>query len=385
MLFHPSFFLTDLIGFMNYSYIILDDDTKSILKIQSVMEGFSNFTLLATATHYDDALNKVLEYQPDFIFLEINPISSTSNLSLLFINELHRFLKKVPQVIAISHDTSKAFDALKYNVLDFLIKPFAVSDVRKALLRFEKTNDIPVIRLNPQPRKIQETPTNDFEKQEVFPKVIPNTELSLPTLTIQTQPIQEEWLIQLKNEISGLKEAIVKLGVSKKEIIDTDLIVRQLSDVILEHLPKEAQSIELDPILAEIKSLSENTIRTATPKEEVERNLICIKSYGDYRFLELDEIAFLKADNNSTDITMKNGEVVIAFKTLKYFEENLPINFFRIHNSYIVNKNYVARVHTGNTVCYIKNTKTQLPFSKSYKENVEHIIAQLAGTDFKDI
>ena len=349
------------------------------------MEGFSNFTLLGSATQYDDALNLVLEHQPDFIFLEINPISSTSGLSLLFINELHRYLKKIPQVIAISHDASKAFDALKFDVLDFLLKPFTVSEVRKAVLRFEKTNDIPVIRLNPKPRILQETPSNILEDKENLPQERSNSSLLLNSLPIQTQPNQEEWLVQLKNEISGLKEAFLELGSAKKETLDTEIIVKQLSEVLLEQLPKESKTIELEPILAEIKSLSELPIRAIVPKEEVERNLICIKSYGDYRFLELDEIAFLKADNNSTDITMKNGEVIIAFKTLKYFEENLPENFFRIHNSYIVNKNFVSRVHTGNTVCYIKNSKTQLPFSKGYKEKVEQLIVQLAGTNFKDI
>lgn len=351
------------------------------------MDSFSNFTLLATATQYEDALDKVLEHQPDFIFLEINPISPTSNLSLLFINELHRYLKKVPQVIAISHDSSKAFDALKYNVLDFLIKPFTDSDVRKALMRFEKINDVPVIRLNPKPRILQEPTSKDKEDTDiVLSEIVAETD-SLQTLSVQLNPIQvqEEWLLQLKNEIAGLKDAVLELGLSKKEGIDSETIANQLSTILLEQLPKQSNVFELEPILAEIKAQLKNPNQSIFTKEEVVRNLICIKSYGDYRFLELDEIAFLKADNNSTDITMRNGEAVTAFKTLKYFEENLPENFFRIHNSYIVNKNYVSRVHTGNTVCYIKNSKTQLPFSKSYKENVEQIISLLAGADFKDI
>jgi DNA-binding LytR/AlgR family response regulator len=363
---------------MKYSYIILDDDTKSILKIQSVMESFSNFTLLGSATQYDDALNLVLEYQPDFVFLEINPISTSSNLSLLLINELHRYLKKTPKIIAISHDSSKAFEAVKYDVLDFLIKPFAISEVRKALLRFEKTIDIPVIRLNPEPRKLQEFKNSEPEEAFLKEKEISNQPISDTSLN-------DELFSLLRNEIAGLKEALLEMANSQKSEVNTELIVNQLVKTIEEHLPQDKITVDLEPLLSEIKMISKDSSLNSKVKEEVSRNLICIKSYGDYRFLELDEIAFLKADNNSTDITMNNGEVIIAFKTLKYFEENLPNYFFRIHNSYIVNKNYVSRVHTGNTVCYIKNTKTQLPFSKSYKENVELIIAQLAGSEFKDI
>lgn len=370
---------------MMHSYLILDDDSKSILKIQSVMEGFSNFQLMATATNYEDGLNAILEYQPDFVFLEINPLSSSSNLSLLIINELHRFLKKIPKIIAISHDTSKAFEAVKYDVLDFLVKPFAEADVRKALLRFEKNNDIPVIRLNPEPRKI-----TDFKIVEPKPHVQEEDNLARELISIQPKAVQvtsvnEGLITLLRTELSGLKEAILEMANHQKPTFDSEAITSQIIATIEESLPKENTTVDLEPILSEIKNITFDSPKTIVANDEVHRNLICIKSYGDYRFLELDEIAFLKADNNSTDITLNNGEVITAFKTLKYFEENLPSYFFRIHNSYIVNKNYVSRIHTGNTVCYIKNSKTQLPFSKSYKDNVEQIIAQLAGSEFKDI
>jgi DNA-binding LytR/AlgR family response regulator len=57
----------------------------------------------------------------------------------------------------------------------------------------------------------------------------------------------------------------------------------------------------------------------------------------------------------------------------------------RIHNSYIVNVDYVSRIHTGNSVCYIKNTTTKLPFSKSYKENIDGIIAAITNGNYLEI
>lgn len=90
--------------------------------------------------------------------------------------------------------------------------------------------------------------------------------------------------------------------------------------------------------------------------------ILCIKSYGDYRYIDARDICYLQADNNSTDIHLNSGEMVTAFKTLKHFESALSYPFIRIHNSYIVNCNYISRIHTGNAVCYIKNTTTKLPF-----------------------
>ena len=123
---------------MQNSYIILDDDAKSVLKIQSVMDHFSNFTFIAAANSYDEGLNLILKHRPQFVFLEINPHNKSSKLSLLLINELHRYLKIVPKIIAISHDTALAYDALKYDVADFLIKPLSEAELQKTFLRIEK-------------------------------------------------------------------------------------------------------------------------------------------------------------------------------------------------------------------------------------------------------
>ena len=113
--------------------------------------------------------------------------------------------------------------------------------------------------------------------------------------------------------------------------------------------------------------------------------VICVKSYGDYRFINASDICYLQADNNSTDIHLNNGEMITAFKTLKHFETVLSSPFVRIHNSYIVNIDYVSRIHTGNAVCYIKNTTTKLPFSKSYKENVDAILTSITKGNYLEI
>jgi hypothetical protein len=48
--------------------------------------------------------------------------------------------------------------------------------------------------------------------------------------------------------------------------------------------------------------------------------VLCIKSYGDHRYIDARDICYLQADNNSTDIHLNGGEMITAFKTLKHFE-----------------------------------------------------------------
>ncbi len=101
---------------------------------------------------------------------------------------------------------------------------------------------------------------------------------------------------------------------------------------------------------------------------------ICLQSYKDYRYINTDEILFLKADNNTTDFYISSGDIVSAYKTLKVFENTLPENFVRIHKSYIVNKKYVSRINYGKYKCFLtNNTVYQLPFTKTYISNIDNI------------
>lgn len=167
---------------------------------------------------------------------------------------------------------------------------------------------------------------------------------------------------------------------------------------VFDYVLKPAQSIDLlKAILKLEKTIPEmntveirNEIISPLPLmqklQNIEKPLIlCIKSYGDYRYIDAADICYLQADNNSTDIYLSSGEMITAFKTLKHFEAILSHPFVRIHNSYIINKNYIARIHNGNSVCYIKNSIKKIPFSKTYKSNVDLIIADFSIGNYLEV
>jgi len=104
-----------------------------------------------------------------------------------------------------------------------------------------------------------------------------------------------------------------------------------------------------------------------------DQSTLCLKSYGDYKFVDANEILFLKADNNTTDFVCANGTTISAFKSLKYFQDTLPSHFVRVHNSYIVNSRYIARIHFGKSLCMMIHCDFSVPFSKSYRDQVEKL------------
>ena len=100
---------------------------------------------------------------------------------------------------------------------------------------------------------------------------------------------------------------------------------------------------------------------------------ICLKSFTEYRFLLVDDIVYLKADNNTTDFYLKDGTMVTSYKTLKTFETDLPKIFTRIHKSYMINIKYITKIHFSKFQCSLKYTKNLVPFSKSLKSKMVEI------------
>jgi DNA-binding LytR/AlgR family response regulator len=227
-------------------------------------------------------------------------------------------------------------------------------------------------------------------------KVIPKIIITTTKKDLAFDAIQYEvadYFIKPVQRIDLIK-SILKL----KKSTDDDSVFMVQKPVFSESQEltiEQPQSSSQDAIEEEIQVLDETQELLETqipetfvqqPNPNIEQPLIlCIKSYGDYRYIDANDICYFQADNNSTDIHLNNGEMVTAFKTLKHFEGVLPYPFARIHNSYIVNRNYISRIHTGNAVCYIKNTTTKLPFSKSYKENVDLIISEFANGNYLEI
>ncbi|HWD87204.1 MAG TPA: LytTR family DNA-binding domain-containing protein [Mucilaginibacter sp.] len=65
-------------------------------------------------------------------------------------------------------------------------------------------------------------------------------------------------------------------------------------------------------------------------------------------FLSVDDIVRCEANVNYTTIFLKDKQQVMVAKTLKDFDEMLDdYQFFRIHNSHLINLNYVRSYHKG--------------------------------------
>lgn len=96
---------------------------------------------------------------------------------------------------------------------------------------------------------------------------------------------------------------------------------------------------------------------------------IAIPTAEGLQFLKVDDIIYLEANVNYTHIFTTGGrQKYVVSKTLKDFEDMLPAEtFLRIHNSYVINKNYAEKYIRGEGGQVVLTNGTVLDVAKRKK------------------
>jgi two-component system LytT family response regulator len=84
---------------------------------------------------------------------------------------------------------------------------------------------------------------------------------------------------------------------------------------------------------------------------------LAVPSGNTYRFIELDDIHYLKAEGSYTQLIFTDETRLIASRTLKNFEEILDdtTSFFRCHKSFLVNSKYITGYNKSDGHMLLKN------------------------------
>lgn len=132
--------------------IIVEDDTKLASTIQKKLQYyFTYLNVLAIAYDVLDAYKKITELKPQLVFLDLH-LGNSSGFELLDLCSTLDF-----ETIIISADDKQGIKAVKYQALDYIVKPIQPKELIEAVERVKKKN------LNKwlpyQDNKLQETIT----------------------------------------------------------------------------------------------------------------------------------------------------------------------------------------------------------------------------------
>ncbi|WP_170110213.1 LytR/AlgR family response regulator transcription factor [Flavilitoribacter nigricans] len=98
---------------------------------------------------------------------------------------------------------------------------------------------------------------------------------------------------------------------------------------------------------------------------------IALASRESIEFVAPDDIILCEADSNYSKVFLINGKMRLISKTLRDFEEMLePQGFFRPHNSFVINLEYVQEFQRLDGGYLVMKNKMKVPVSKQKRSQV---------------
>jgi two-component system LytT family response regulator len=151
----------------------------------------------------------------------------------------------------------------------------------------------------------------------------------------------------------------------------------------ISYLLKPIESTELINAvqLCTKKLAKKNKIDYAVLKENLAiPSKITVPTGSSIKFIELQNIVFLKANSCYTEISFSDNIKLTVSRTLKKFEETLNPNilFFRCHKSYIVNINFISEYVKSEGGYIILKDKNRIPVSNDKINELLEMMAPIS-------
>jgi two-component system, LytTR family, response regulator len=106
-------------------------------------------------------------------------------------------------------------------------------------------------------------------------------------------------------------------------------------------------------------------MREANPKV----NRVALSTGDGLIFVNTNEIMYCQAESNYTNVVLTNNLKILVAKTLKDIDETLSgKDFFRIHNSFLININEIRKFVRGEGGYIVMNDGTQITIARSKRE-----------------
>ena len=145
-----------------------------------------------------------------------------------------------------------------------------------------------------------------------------------------------------------------KYAVQAFKISAVDYLLKPIDQEELRKAVKKVQVLkergntqqQLSFLMEQIRDIENNDVKK-----------IAVPTFDGLEFIRLDDILYCQSDGSYSHIFFVDGRKLYLSKTLRYLEDSLcDYHFFRVHNSYIVNLNFVEKyARTDGGILEMKN------------------------------
>ncbi len=144
------------------------------------------------------------------------------------------------------------------------------------------------------------------------------------------------------------------------------------SDELRDAVNKALNLVNGFPVGESVKQLLENLTQPNRPHKK-----IVLKTINTLYVYEIEKIVRCESDRNYTNFYIDGEEKITISRSMKEFEDMLlEFNFMRIHNSHLVNLNYIKRFLKDELICVLEDN-TRIPVSIRKKEELINALRKL--------
>lgn len=111
-------------------------------------------------------------------------------------------------------------------------------------------------------------------------------------------------------------------------------------------------------------------------KNEVKK--IVLKTHDSIHVVNIQSIIRCESDSNYTNFFLNDNKKILVTNTLKEYDEMLsPYNFMRVHQSHLINLNYISRYDKKDGGCIVMSDKSNIPVSTRKKQQLMDLFENL--------
>jgi len=104
--------------------------------------------------------------------------------------------------------------------------------------------------------------------------------------------------------------------------------------------------------------------------------ILKVKCTVGHKLFIIQNIVFIKTNKKHVLITSSDNKCVEVFRSIKWFDQHLPKpQFYRCHNSYIINCRYVECFNFLHTMVKLKGFN-EIPVSRLRKKQVVNCVGE---------
>lgn len=136
------------------------------------------------------------------------------------------------------------------------------------------------------------------------------------------------------------------------------------SEDLIETISRVRQNRDQNALGTEVKKI----IESFSPNKEPKR--LALPLIGKTIYVSMDDIIYCKSDGNYSEIHLINDQKEVLSKKLKDIESQTSTIFFRVHNSYLVNINYIKEFVKSEGLYLVLKTGKTIPVSRTKKNEL---------------